>query len=133
MAQPPAARPLVLVLDDEENIRRAMRAYLERHNYSAIEADTVDQAVEAMRTNAVSAVILDLRLPGAHSGLDALNELRRMPEMATVPVLIVTGSVLTEDEEVQVTRQRAHVLYKPEGFDTIVNFLDQLTGRDYSH
>lgn len=120
-------------MDDEENIRRALRSYLERHGYTALEADTVDQAVEAMRTNAISAVIFDLRLPGGRSGLDALNELRRIPEMATVPVLIVTGSVLSEQEERQVTRQRAHVLYKPEGFDTVVNFLDQLTGRDYSH
>lgn len=133
MTHPPAARPLVLVLDDEENIRRAMRAYLERHGYAAVEADTVDLAVEAMRTNTVSAVILDMRLPGTHSGLDALNHLRRIPEMATVPVLIVTGSILSEHEERQIIRQRAHVLYKPEGFDTVVNFLDQLTGRDYSH
>lgn len=133
MTHPPAAHPLVLVLDDEENIRRAMRAYLERHGYAAVEADTLDLAVEAMRTNTVSAVILDMRLPGTHSGLDALNHLRRIPEMATVPVLIVTGSILSEDEERQIIRQRAHVLYKPEGFDTVVNFLDQLTGRDYSH
>lgn len=133
MTQPPAAHPLVLVLDDEEIIRRAIRAYLERHGYATVEADTVDLAVEAMRTNAVSAVILDMRLPGAHSGLDALNHLRRIPEMASVPVLVVTGSILSEDEERQIIRQRAHVLYKPEGFDTVVNFLDQLTGRDYSH
>jgi DNA-binding response OmpR family regulator len=133
MAQSVALRPLVLVMDDEENIRRAMRSYLERHGYAALEADCVDRAVETMRTNAISAVILDMRLPGTRSGLDALQELRRIPEMATVPVLIVTGSILSEHEERQITRQRAHIVYKPEGFNTVVNFLDQLTGRDYSH
>ena len=133
VTSPPAARPLVLVMDDEESIRRAMRAYLERHAYATVEADTVDAAVEIMRTRPVNAVILDVRLPGTRTGLDALGELRRMPELVAVPVLIVTGSILTEEEEHQVTRQRAHVVYKPEGFDTIVNFLDQLTGRDYSH
>ena len=133
MAQAVAVRPLVLIMDDEENIRRAMRSYLERHGYTALEADSVDRAVETMRANAISAVILDMRLPGTRSGLDALQELRRIPELATVPVLIVTGSVLSEHEERQITRQRAHVMYKPEGFDTVVNFLDQLTGREYSH
>ena len=120
-------------MDDEESIRRVMCTYLERHAYCAVEADTVDAAVEIMRTKPVNAVILDVRLPGARTGLDALGELRRIPELASVPVLIVTGSILTEEEERQVTRQRAHVVYKPEGFNTIVNFLDQLTGRDYGH
>ena len=99
---------------------------------SAVEAETVEAAVEVMRTKTISAVILDVRLPGTHSGLDVLDLLRRIPEMATVPVLIVTGSILTEEEERRITRQRAHVVYKPEGFNTILNFLDQLTGRDYS-
>lgn len=125
--------PLVLVLDDEENVRRAMRTYLERHAYKALEASTVDDALQIMRTRTVAAVVFDVRLPGSASGLEALNALRRLPEMATVPVVIITGGILSEDEERQITRQRAHLIYKPEGFDTIVNFLDQLTGRDYSH
>jgi CheY-like chemotaxis protein len=129
----PNGSPLVLVLDDEENVRRSMRTYLERHAYEALEASTVDGALQIMRTRTVSAVIFDVRLPGSSSGLEALTALRRLPEMATVPVVIITGGILSEDEELQIARQRAHLVYKPEGFDTIVNFLDQLTGRDYSH
>lgn len=133
MTNPPVARPLVLVMDDEESIRRVLRIYLERHAYTTVEAATVDAAVEIMRTTPVNAVILDVRLPGTRTGLDALHELRQLPELASVPVLIVTGTIMTEEEERQVTRQRAHVVYKPEGFSTVVNFLDQLTGRDYGH
>ena len=44
MAQSVAARPLVLIMDDEENIRRAMRAYVERHGYAALEADSVERS-----------------------------------------------------------------------------------------
>jgi CheY-like chemotaxis protein len=129
----PNGSPLVLVLDDEENVRRSMRTYLERHAYEALEASTVEGALQIMRTRTVSAVIFDVRLQGSSSGLEALTALRRLPEMATVPVVIITGGILSEDEELQIARQRAHLVYKPEGFDTIVNFLDQLTGRDYSH
>jgi CheY-like chemotaxis protein len=129
----PNGSPLVLVLDDEETVRRSMRTYLERHAYEALEASTVEGALQIMRTRTVSAVIFDVRLPGSSSGLEALTALRRLPEMATVPVVIITGGILSEDEELQIARQRAHLVYKPEGFDTIVNFLDQLTGRDYSH
>jgi CheY-like chemotaxis protein len=125
--------PPVLVLDDEVQVRQAMRLYLERHSYHAVEADTVEAAVDFMHKTKFVAVIFDMRLPGSQSGLDALNALRSIPEFRSVPVLIVTGSVLSEEEERQATRQRAHVIYKPEGFRTVVNFLDQLTGRDYSH
>ena len=129
----PHGSPKVLVLDDEENVRRSMSTYLERHAYKALEASTVEGALQIMQTHAVAAVIFDVRLAGSGSGLEALNALRRLPEMATVPVLIITGGILSEDEERQITQQRAHLIYKPEGFNTIVNFLDQLTGRDYSH
>jgi len=125
--------PLVLVLDDEENVRRSMCTYLERHAYEALEASTVEGALQIMRSRSVAAVIFDVRLAGSASGLEARTAWRRLPEMAMVPVLVITGGILSEDEERQITRQRAHLVYKPEGFDTIVNFLDQLTGRDYSH
>lgn len=133
VTQSPSAAPPVLVLDDEESVRHALRLYLERYSYAAVEAATVEAAVESMRTTTFEAVLLDVRLPGSESGLDALEALRRIPEFASVPVLIVTGSVLTEQEEQQVTRQRAHVVYKPEGFKAVVDFLDQLTGRDCDH
>lgn len=133
MTEPASSNPTVLLLDDEESVRRALRLYLERHAYHPVEAGTVQDAVALMRQTRFEAVIFDLRLPGGLSGFDALEALRRIPEFASIPVLIVTGSVLTEAEEIQITRQRAHVIYKPEGFGTVVSFLDQLTGRDFSH
>jgi DNA-binding NtrC family response regulator len=69
----PDGSPLVLVLDDEENVRRSMCTYLERHAYEALEASTVEGAVQIMRSRAVAAVIFDVRLAGSASGLEALN------------------------------------------------------------
>ena len=83
-----------------------------------------------VRTRDVFAVILDVRLPGGHTGLDVLRPLRGRPELADIPVLVMTGGVIDEDEERMIARYRAHLFYKPEGFDTLLSFLDQLTGRD---
>ena len=47
-------------------------------------------------------------------------------------MLIVTGSILTEAEKAAIARLRGFVFFKPEGFSTIVSFLDRLTGRDHS-
>ena len=126
-------QPTVLVLDDEPSVRESGGRFLRAYGYACIEAETIAHAVEMLRATPVDALILDVRLPGQQSGLDLLAALRRQPELSNVPVLIMTGGVLSDAEEASIIRQRAHLFYKPEGFDTIVTFLDQLTARDRSH
>ncbi|MCM3880981.1 MAG: response regulator [Vicinamibacterales bacterium] len=109
------------------------RRFLEKAGYGCVEADSIEAALEALRTTPVVAAILDVRLPGAHSGLDMLVAFREIEEFRTIPILIMTGSLLTEIEQATITKHRAVLFYKPEGFSTIVGFLDQLTGRDRSH
>jgi CheY-like chemotaxis protein len=128
----PAESPTVLVLDDEPVIRQAARRFLNGSGYAVVEAETVDTAIGVLRTTRVVAAMLDMRLPDGRTGLDVLTGLRRIPEFRDIPVLIVTGSFLTDAEVAAVARQRGFVFFKPEGFSTIVNFLDRLTGRDTS-
>jgi CheY-like chemotaxis protein len=128
----PVTAPTVLVLDDEPAVREIGRRFLRAGGYACVEADSVERALEMVRTTPVHAAILDVRLPGKVSGLDLFTTLRQQTQLAHIPVLIMTGSVLTEEEEAAITRQRGYLFYKPEGFDTLVKFLDQLTGRDHS-
>ena len=124
--------PTVLILDDEPFVRHAARRFLKGSGYGCVESDTVEGAIELLHTTPVIAAILDMRLPCGRTGLDVLGDLRRIPEFQAIPVLIVTGSILTEAEKAAITRLRGFVFFKPEGFSTIVNFLDRLTGRDRS-
>jgi CheY-like chemotaxis protein len=129
----PSAHPTVLVVDDEPLVRQAATRFLRGSGYGCIEAENVEGALEILRTTPVIAAMLDMRLPGGRTGLDVLNDLRRQPEFKEIPVLIVTGSILSDTEVVAIAKQRGFVFFKPEGFSTIVSFLDQLTGRDRSH
>jgi CheY-like chemotaxis protein len=124
--------PTVLVLDDEPIVRQAARRFLKGSGYGCVEADTVDGAIELLHTTRVIAAMLDMRLPEGRTGLDVLTDLRRLPEFREIPVLIVTGSILTDAEVAAIAKLRGFVFFKPEGFSTIVNFLDRLTGRDTS-
>ena len=126
------ALPTVLVLDDEPFVRQAARRFLKGSGYGCIEAETVAGALEVLRTTPVVAAMLDMRLPDGRTGLDLLIDLRQAPQFREIPVLIVTGSVLTEAEMATITKLRGFAFFKPEGFSTIVNFLDRLTGRDHS-
>ncbi|HEV3215151.1 MAG TPA: response regulator [Vicinamibacterales bacterium] len=125
--------PTVLVLDDEATVRDVGRRFLEAFGYGCVEADSIERAVEILRTTPVTAAILDVRLPGRLTGLDLLTLFRQQAELSQIPVLIMTGGVLSDAEEASIARQRGFLFYKPEGFDTIVNFLDRITGRDRSH
>lgn len=119
-----------MVLDDEPLVRRTMARFLATYGYAAVEASTFEEALEILGSNKVFAVILDVRLPGKHTGLDVIAPLRERTELANIPVIVMTGGVVDEDEERLIARHRAHLFFKPEGFDTLLSFLDRLSGRD---
>jgi CheY-like chemotaxis protein len=56
-------------------------------------------------------IILDLRMPHM-SGFDVITELHGNPETANIPIMIVTGETLSQDEMVRLSRLR--VIYKPD-------------------
>jgi DNA-binding response OmpR family regulator len=125
--------PIVLVLDDDEGVRTSMGGLLELYGYGAVTAGTLDEANALLGNTSVQALILDVGLKDGSTGLDLLRTIRERREFDKAPVLILTGGVLSPSEELFITRSRAFLFYKPEGFDTLVRFLDELTGRDRPH
>ncbi len=126
-------KPTVLVLDDESEVRTAMARLLGRYGYEAVTAATLDEARALLRSRSIQALILDVRLQEEGTGLDLLGTIRGEAEFQKAPILIFTGSFLTEADQMFITRHRAFLFYKPEGIDTLVKFLDNLTGRDRPH
>lgn len=128
-----ADSPIVLVLDDDEGVRTTMADLLRAYGYGAVTASTIDEAHALLGTTSVAALILDVGLKDGSTGLDLLRTIRERPEFDKAPVLMLTGGILSPSEETLITRSRAFLFYKPEGFDTLVRFLDDLTGRDLPH
>jgi DNA-binding response OmpR family regulator len=78
----------ILVVDDEENLRRTLALILQREGYTVETAGSVKEARGCLEAGAYDLVFLDLKLPDA-SGLTLLPEMRsQYPEM---PVLILTA------------------------------------------
>ena len=124
-----AKRLNVLVVDDESSILRLLARSLDAHGYATLEVAGVDDALSCMKANRVDAAILDVRMPGGKSGLELLETLRADPERAALPVIILTGVMLTELEAARVRALDAHVFYKPQPIEVLVQKLDQLLGR----
>jgi DNA-binding response OmpR family regulator len=77
----------VLVVDDEPEIVRLVRDYLERAGFAVAAADDGESALRAAHRDRPDIVILDLGLPGL-DGLDVARELRRGGE---VPIIMLTA------------------------------------------
>jgi EAL domain-containing protein (putative c-di-GMP-specific phosphodiesterase class I)/DNA-binding response OmpR family regulator len=81
----------VLVVDDDPAIVRLMALSLRRAGFEAIEAASGAEALRIIERQKVAIVVSDMGMPGM-SGLEIVHELRRRPETATLPIILVTGS-----------------------------------------
>lgn len=68
-------RVKILIVEDEESIRKFVKINLEREGFLAIEAETGEKALEIANTNDIDVVILDIMLPGI-DGYQVCKELR---------------------------------------------------------
>jgi two-component system alkaline phosphatase synthesis response regulator PhoP len=89
----PASGPAsVLVVDDDVSIRRMMIAALRRDgDYQFLEAANGREAIDLMRREHPSAVVLDLMMP-IMSGFDVLQERADDPDLRSIPVIIVSAN-----------------------------------------
>ena len=76
----------LLLIDDEEQIRRFLRISIRSQGYHIIEAETAGKGLELAATQTPDLIVLDLGLPDA-DGQSVLNELRHW---STVPVMILS-------------------------------------------
>lgn len=78
--------PIILVIDDESQIRRLLRLSLEAHGYQVKEATTAQEGLQQVTIARPDCIILDLGLPD-RDGLDALKKLR---EWSQTPVIVLS-------------------------------------------
>jgi type II secretory ATPase GspE/PulE/Tfp pilus assembly ATPase PilB-like protein/CheY-like chemotaxis protein len=90
----------VLLVEDEEQLRRVMKDLLEREGYIVSEARDGIQALDQVDRHAPDIIVLDLNLPGL-DGYSVLQQLRSRPATRNIPVMVLTAKG-DEDNEVRV-------------------------------
>jgi len=84
----------ILIIEDEIELVRVMRSYLENAGYSVVTANRGDTGLSAWNTENPDLVILDLNLPGL-DGLDVAREIRRK---SSTPIIMITARVEEADQ-----------------------------------
>ncbi len=122
----------VLLVDDEDSLRKVMKELLERDGYLVTEARDGVQALDQVDRVGPDIIVLDLNLPGL-DGYGVLSHLRSRPATATIPVIVLTAKG-DEDNEVRVFELGADdFLSKPFRARALSARLEAVLGRRRAH
>ena len=106
--------PLALVVDDEVQIRRFLRAGLELDGFAVEEAENGGEALRWATLRSPDLVILDLGLPDM-DGSEVLERLRDNPTLSDLPVVVFTGRELSSEEDAHLHTLARSVVVKMTG------------------
>jgi two-component system KDP operon response regulator KdpE len=94
VSETPAAKPTVLVIDDELQLRRLLRICLDADGYRVLEASNGQEGISEAAQHRPDVVVLDLGLPD----MDGAAVLKRLREWSQVPVVILSVRDREEDK-----------------------------------
>ncbi len=117
----------VLLVDDEDDFRRATIQVLERRGFKVMEAANGSAALTAVRRERPDIVLLDLKMPGM-SGIETLQEIRRLHE--DLPVIILTGHGDFDSALAGIKLEIVDFLQKPIDADQLGNHIRNLLERE---
>jgi CheY-like chemotaxis protein len=121
-----AGTPATLLLcDDEPVLRMLVRATLESDEYAIVEASDGAESLDLARKLRPDIVVLDMMMPG-RSGIDVLRELRSDPELASVPVVMLTARARTADREAALDAGADRYLAKPFSPLELISVVEEL-------
>jgi DNA-binding response OmpR family regulator len=123
----PPERPLVLVVDDDKDIRELVALRLMRSSYRVVTARDGEEALEKALELRPELIVLDVNMPGP-DGFETSRRLRADPRTSHVPIVFLTARTREADVETGYARGGDSYLTKP--FDPIdlVERVDALIG-----
>ena len=89
--------PKILVVDDDLPLRTLMQNLLREFSYEPLLAKSGDEALAIARATPPDVILLDLNMPGL-SGEETIAALKKEPELASVPIMILTGEPMGRAE-----------------------------------
>jgi CheY-like chemotaxis protein len=106
-----AARPTVLLAEDDRSLRRYLEVVLRRAGYEVMVAADGLEAMKALLSSAVDAVVTDACMPHL-SGYELCRFLRRHPKLGALPLVLLSGVERTSERSDEEARADAY-LSKP--------------------
>jgi EAL domain-containing protein (putative c-di-GMP-specific phosphodiesterase class I)/DNA-binding NarL/FixJ family response regulator len=111
-ADPGTSRPVVLVVEDDQGVRRLEAFILQSAGFEPVQAETAEGALRLLGSRPFAAVVLDVELP-VSGGLMLLRAIRSEPSLATLPVVLLSRNDSVDDRVVGLRAGASDYLVKP--------------------
>jgi sodium-dependent dicarboxylate transporter 2/3/5 len=114
--------PLVLLIDDEDRFREALKQQLKVRNFVVLDTSSGEEAIKIVRHANPDVVILDQKMPGM-DGIQTLKEIKKVrPE---VQVIMHTGHSSIDSARVTGKHDAFHYIEKPCAVDDMIGVIHQ--------
>ena len=110
-------KPLILTVDDEENIRNLITYTFEEHNLEVMTAENGKAAITILENNPIDVIITDLLMP-TMTGLALIREMKK--RKSAIPIIIITAYGNTEMVKEIIAEGVFRLIEKPLDFDILV-------------
>jgi two-component system chemotaxis sensor kinase CheA len=116
----------ILVVDDSQLQRRAIKSTLSKLGYSVDEAENGFDALKLVRIKKYSLLCVDLVMP-LMDGFDLVTRLRSIPLYRTIPIIVITSKHSREDKERGIKVGANEFLEKPVDNEILIKLVKQYT------
>ncbi len=124
-----ASAHTILVADDNDDCRVALRTLLEAHGYRVLEAVDGEDAVRTTRRERPDLVLMDVMMPGV-DGLEAARRIRSDTDAELAATTIVTLSAMEGAREASVAARCDDCVLKPIDLSRFARLLEDWLARD---
>jgi len=101
----------LLIIEDSENSRKAMRILIGNGDVQCLEAGTGKEALLLFEQNTIDCIILDIGLPDM-SGFDLIHKLEKLKVNSLPPIIVYTGKELTKEENNELEKYAETIIIK---------------------
>lgn len=119
-------RKRILVVDDEEEIVSLLKEFLIRANYEAMAVTDSREVRQAAIDFKPDLIILDILMPEMDGG-EVAGQLSENPATSGIPIVFLTGTIITKQEESRVRKTGRHYLMaKPASQQEVLAMIKQV-------
>lgn len=87
----------ILIVEDKADVRMLLSATLPSGDYEILQAGDGESGIEAARAHKPAVILMDVMMPGRVDGLEATRRIRQDPDLAAIPILMLSARAQNSD------------------------------------
>jgi CheY-like chemotaxis protein len=125
--QPNNLKPLVLIVENDEDTRYMLKTILEIWGYSVAESENGEDSIGMALNNCPNVILMDISLSKTDDGLTTMRRMRQIDTLRRVPIVFVSGHAQPEFRAFALNAGGDDFLVKPVDFNQLETILRKFT------